>query len=153
MKYDLLEPSGDKDESINRLVQQLAPLYSESWYKEKAETQGNPQFDMNIAVFVNMWLSKAMRVFMAYDDNGNPVGYLLGMAFRPLTHNVQIFQIEDWYVKDAAPDGLFDYVYGALKFMGVDEIQVSHSPQEPYPRPPQNWIEGGSTYTDKWKKS
>lgn len=153
MRYDILEPTDDRDASLSRLVAELAPLYSESWYKDKAERMGNPPYDMNVGVFVNMWFSKIMKIFIAYDDADKPVGYLLGLAFRPLTHNRQIFQIEDWYMKKGNETGIFDYVYNALKFMGVDQIQVSHAPQQPYPRPPQNWVEGEASYIDQWKRA
>lgn len=155
MKYDMLEPLSNLNASLDILTSTFAPLYTECWVRDKAPLRGNPPFDMNVNVFAQMWFSKAMRIFMAYDDAGQPVGYLMGMAFRPLTHQASIFQVEDWYAKEHSQDvikGLFDYMQTATKFMGVDEIWISHSQREYVPSLDNTWHQQGATIIDRYVK-
>lgn len=153
MRYDILEPGTDPNISLEKLTQVFAPLYTECWIKEKSAALRGLPFDMNVGGFVNLWMSKALRVFIAYDGD-TPCGYLTGMLFRPLTHNVIVFQVEDWYMKDGwSCRDLFDYVYSVVKFMGVDEIQVRHSPEEYYTPPSDVWKSVGETYTTAFVKA
>lgn len=155
MKYDMLEPLPDLNASLDLLTSVFAPIYTECWVHDKAPSRGNPPFDMNVNVFANMWFSKAMRIFMAYGDNGNAAGYLMGMAFRPLTHQASIFQVEDWYARDRNQDvvrGLFEYTQTALRFIGVDELWISHSQHEVVPPLDNIWRRQGSTIIDRYVK-
>lgn len=152
--YDLLEPSTDLNEALDTLTTAFAPLYTDSWVKEKAPLKGNPPFDMNVNTFVNMWFSKAMKIVMAYED-GTPVGYLMGMVFRPLPYRATVFQVEDWYAsKDRTQviGELFHYTQNALRFIGVDELWVSHGPNEWVPPLAGGWAKTGSTITDCYKR-
>ena len=153
-RYDLLEPSSDANESLDRLTSIFAPLYTKSWMDKKAAVLGNPRFDMNVNAFAGMWLSKALRIFIAYEDN-TPVGYLMGLAFRPLTHQSSVFHIEDWYAKHDSRVvlcGLFDFAQDALRFMGTDELWVSRSPDAIYPGLRDSWKRKGETIIDKYGK-
>lgn len=154
--YDLLEPGHDLNAALDELTSTFAPLYTESFIKEKAPKKGNPAFDMNVNAFAQMWFSKVMRIFMAYDGKGEPCGYLLGMMFRPLTHQASIFQIEDWYAKgeDARhiSTELFDYARKACKFMGIDELWVSHGKDEWYPALLHEWKPDGETVITRYIK-
>lgn len=152
--YDMLEPLPDLNASLDLLTSVFAPLYTECWIKDKAPSRGNPPFDMNVNVFAQMWFSKAMRIFMAY-DSGAPTGYLLCMTFRPLTHQASILQVEDWYEKNNNTRvivGLFDYMQTAAKFMGVDELWISHSNHEDTPKLNELWHKRGSTIIDRYVK-
>lgn len=152
--FDILEPGPDQNAALDGLTRIFAPLYAESWMKEKAPARGNPPYDMNVGAFASMWFANSMRIFVAYDEHREAQGYLLGMMFRPLTHNVSIFQIEDWYLRDASmTQALFDHVYSVLKYMGVDELQISWSGNERYPLPPATWKPGGNTHVDRFTKS
>lgn len=155
MKYDTLDPLPDLNVSLEILTNTFAPLYTECWVQDKAPSRGNPPFDMNVNVFAQMWFSKAMRIFMAYDDAGQPAGYLIGMAFRPLTHQASIFQVEDWYAKNhdhTVVNGLFEFMQTAVKFMGVDELWISHSQHEMIPSLQNVWKQRGATIIDRYVK-
>lgn len=151
---ELLEPERDLNESLENLTKIFAPLYTESWVKEKAKFHGNPPFDMNVGVFANMWFTKAMKIIIAYKDT-KPVGYLIGMVFRPLPYQANVFQVEDWY---AAEDNytvtrqLFDYLLNALKFIGTDEVWVSGSVNDRIPELP-GWRKTGETRTERYSKA
>lgn len=155
MRYDTLDPLRDLNASLDILTTTFAPLYTECWVKDKAPSRGNPPFDMNVNVFAHMWFSRAMRIFMAYDDAGQATGYLMGMVFRPLTHQATIFQIEDWYAKErdqTVVDGLFDFMQTVIKFMGVDELWISHSSHEIIPPLRDGWRQRGATIIDRYVK-
>ncbi|MBD5584550.1 MAG: hypothetical protein HDQ88_05665 [Clostridia bacterium] len=151
MRYELLEPARNLDEALDTLTKVFAPLYTQSWVKEKAAAHEDAPFDMNVGVFANMWFSKALKLIIAYDGE-HPVGYLMGMVFRPLPYQAQVFQIEDWYAdgKQDVADGLFNYAREAAKFLGTDEIWVSHSEKELYPLLGGDWQITGKTVIDRY---
>ena len=139
MNYDMLEPSADPNASLDALTKVFSPLYTESWTREKAPKRGIA-FALNVGAFANLWLSKSLRIFIAYDDNQKPQGYLIGMLYRPLTHNVNTFQIEDWYMRNGqSTRGLFDHVYSVLRYMGVDEVQITHQREEYFTPSEEKW--------------
>lgn len=153
MKYDLLEPLTDLNASLDLLTNVFAPLYTESWVQEKAQYHNGAKFDINIGAFAQMWYSKIMRIFIAYDSNDKAVGFLLGISLRPLTHNRSIFQVEDWYAKDTqVVDGLFGYMQTALKFIGADELWVSHNERIVPPAITGAWQRRGATIIDRYTK-
>lgn len=140
--YDLLEPGDNPDESLDKLTSVFAPLYTASWVAEKSKFYGDPPYNMNIAVFASLWMSKTMKIFMGYRDM-RPAGYIVGILFRPFTHDRSIFQVDDWFAPDDPElrDGMFEYMQGALRFMGVDELHISLGPHDPLPSLGPKWKE------------
>lgn len=141
MRYEMLEPAQDIDKSLARLTEFFIPLYAKSWAEEKAPRKENQAFDVNAPTLANIWLSKAMKIFIAYDGE-HPCGYLMGMVFRPLPYQALVFQVEDWYVENhnrQTEDGLFKYALEAIKFIGVDELWVAHTQDEIYPLVGGDW--------------
>lgn len=152
MRYELLEPSADPNASFDKLTRVFSPLYTESWTRDKAPARGIA-FDLNVGAFANLWLSKTLRIFIAYDDNSQPIGYLIGILYRPLTHNVNVFQIEDWYIKDGqSSHGMFEHVYSVMPYMGVDEIQIQHRAEEYFTPPEGKWQKVSTVTTYNFKK-
>ena len=125
--FDILEPTSNLDESLDKLGRIVGPLYQESWDKTKSTTYGGAPFNLNINAFANMWFAKALKIFVAYDADRNPVGFLLGMTFRPLPYESSVFRVEDWYTKGDADieKQLFEYVSQAVRFIGCDEFWVA----------------------------
>ncbi len=123
--YDLFEPSDNNDESLDRLSKEFAPLHVKSWEKVK-HRHYNKAYDLNVAAFASLWLSKSLKIFIAYEET-TPVGYLMGFLFRPMQYQATVFQVEDWYTGNnrEMEEGLFDYMYEGLRFMGVDEVLLS----------------------------
>lgn len=150
--YDMLEPNDDLNVALEELTKVFAPLYTKNWVDNKAKEYGNPPFDMNVNTFAQMWFGKALRIFMAYDDeDGKPVGYLIGIVFRPLQYRASVFQIEDWYGGSNVIMGLFDYAKQATRFMGIDELWVSHDATHWYPAP-QGWVKIADTVISRYSK-
>lgn len=123
--YDIFEPGTDVNASIDSLNTNIGPIYAESWVKDKQPDYGKP-FDMNVAAFVQMWLSNGIKLFVAMEDK-KVVGYLIGMVFRPLPYNATVFQVEDWYARGdkEVEQGLFDFAMNAIRFIGCDEILIA----------------------------
>lgn len=124
-RYDLLEPNTDRNKAIDDLTAAIGMLYAESWNRDKESTYRKP-FSLNFAAFTQLWFSSALKLFVAYDDD-KPVGFLIGMVFRPLPYDASVFQVEDWYSAgiDELERGLFDYAMHALRFIGCDEVWVA----------------------------
>lgn len=140
---DLFEPSSNNDESLNRLTQEFAPLHAKAWHEVKQKSYNRP-YDMSVATFATMWLNKTMKIFMAYED-AKPVGYLYGIAFRPLNYQATAFQVEDWFADGnaAVEDELFDYLHGALRMIGCDELLLSTGMTDPLPNVGPGWRRAG----------
>lgn len=123
---DILEPSKDLNVAVDQLGTKIGGLYSEAWNKHMRPKYSNKPFNLHASVFVNMWLAGGLKVFVVYDQQDNsPVGFLIGMTFRPLPYEASIFQIEEWYTKDehkAAEKVLLDHVVSAIRYMSCDEI-------------------------------
>lgn len=126
--YDLFEPSTNNDESLERLTKEFAPLHMKAWHDSKMPHYGK-QYDLNVAAFAAMWLNKSLRIFMAY-ENTKPVGFLIGFHFRPMQYQATVFQVEDWYTGNnkEMEEGLFDFMYNGLRFMGCDELLITLPP-------------------------
>lgn len=140
--YDLLEPTNDTDESLKKLTDVFAPLYTASWVAEKSKLYGNPPYSMNVGAFAALWMGKSMKIFMGYRDM-RPAGYIVGILFRPFTHQRSIFQIDDWFAPDDDEllKGMFDYMQDAVRIIGVDEIHISMGPHDKQPPLKPIWIE------------
>lgn len=136
MYVDLLEPVKDLDISLDSLQSTLGVLYPESWEANSRKLYKRP-FNLNINAFSNMWFNGAVKIFVAYDDKHEAVGFLIGMAFRPLPYDAFIFQVEDWYARgDAAIEkALWDFMTNAIRFMGCDEIRVGLTDDMTVPLP------------------
>lgn len=124
--YDLFEPSEDNERSLDRLSKEFAPLHMQAWEKAKRPNYNKP-YDMNVGAFANMWLSHALKIFMAYEDGTKPVGFLTGFVYRPLPYNATVFQVEDWFTNNNkdVEDGLFDYLYEAMRMLGCTEMVMT----------------------------
>lgn len=155
MNYDMLEPLADLNASLDLLTGVFAPIYTEHWVKDEAPLRGNPPFDMNVNAFAQMWFAKTLRIFIAYGDDKKVAGYLIGLVFRPLPYQASIFQVEDWYARENRQeviDGLFEYMNTALRFMGVDELWISHNERRTTPRIDNMWRRLGATIIDRYGK-
>lgn len=154
-EYKMLSPMEDVSASLDYLSEQFAGIYTESWYQDKASHHPGKEYQMNVGVFADMWMRRALRIFMAY-ENGKPCGYLIGMLFRPLTHQASVFQVEDWYAQNKnaeVVEGLFKYMLQGLEFIGVDEIWVAHGEDETYPAlPATHWRDRSGTIIDRHVK-
>lgn len=125
--FDILEPTENFDESLDALTNALGKLYLESWEADKKDIYKRP-FNLNIPTFAHLWFSKSLKLFMAYEEGtNNPVGFAIGMVFRPLPYEANVFQFEDWYTGNdkKMEKELFEYVTNAIRFIGCDEIWVA----------------------------
>lgn len=121
--YDLLEPSDDLDKSLDVLSKNLSKLYYESWEADKRANYDRA-FNLNINAFAQMWFNRHLKIFMAYDEYNEPIGFLIGMTFRPLPYEANVFQVEDWFTRHnmQVEQELFKFVEQAIRFIGCDEI-------------------------------
>lgn len=128
MEYytDILEPSKDLNTAVDQLGTKIGDLYREAWDKHMKANYSDKPFSLNATVFVNMWLSGVIKLFIVYNKADNsPVGFLVGMTFRPMPYEANVFQIEDWYVREEHKDAercLLDHVVNAIRYMSCDEI-------------------------------
>ena len=65
-RIDILEPDSDINVALDDLTREFAPLYTASWVNEKQRIYGKP-FDMNVQTFAQLWFTKALKIFMAWD--------------------------------------------------------------------------------------
>ena len=123
---DILEPKQDPDESI-KLLQTFAPLYQKYWNETQRSLYSDKPFDLHIQLFSDLWFTGGSKIFIAYDRATKEMrGFIVGIAFRPMTYNGHVFQIEDMY--DAGDlsirSALIEYMFDALRFLGCDEVRI-----------------------------
>lgn len=150
--YDLFEPSTNQDAALEQLTKTFAPLHMKAWQQAKQAIYGKG-YDLNVGAFTSMWLNRTLKIFMAYKD-GKAIGYLTGMAYRPLNYQAALFQVEDWFT-DNNPEveaGLFDYMKNAIRFLGCDEILMSNGKNQPMPSLGPEWKLKNQTVTNRYVK-
>lgn len=158
MKYtfDILEPSQDIDKALKDLQETMAELYAEGWTKVNAPLYGK-SFDLNITTFAQMWFSKGLKIFLAFEEGSRkPIGYVLAITYRPMAYNSQILQIEDWYLRGDDPagvDAMFQYVSDASKFFGADELWIGRAQLERVPTIPVRWKEAGTFHNTRYVRA
>lgn len=125
--YDILEPDSDLTIAVDNLQHELGALYKESWDTDKRAAYGDKPFALNIEAFARMWFTKSLKIFMAYDERNDPIGFLVGIVFRPLPYEATVFQVEDWFTRGnkEVERGLFQHVTNAIRYIGCDEIWAS----------------------------
>lgn len=150
--YDLFEPSTNSDESLEKLTRDFAPLHMQAWKQAKQDAYGKG-YDLNVGAFANMWLNRTLKIFMAYKD-GKAIGYLTGIAFRPLQYQAALFQVEDWFTNNdpVVEDGLFQYMLNAIRFLGCDEILITTGADSEFPSLGKGWREKNRTVTRRFVK-
>lgn len=138
---DILEPKQDPEESVRLASTVLAPLYQKCWQEEQEPHYGKP-FDLHAQLFLDLWFTGGSKIFLARERSGEnkPIGFLIGMLFRPIQYNAHVFQVQDWYAGGRADveQELFDHVVSALRFIGCDEVWVGRS-MKPVPSLGDSW--------------
>ena len=139
---DILDPVDNPADAVERLRSAIADIYQEAWDKQLKPTYKR-NFSLNVHIFAQLWYQKALKVFIAYDTQRNPVGFLIGTVYRPLSYDASVFQVETWYARDGeeTKNQLFEYASNALRFIGCDEVLVMDTPEDTVPLMP------------KWKES
>ena len=127
---DILEPKQDLEESVGLTSTLMAPLYQKCWKEEQEEYYGKP-FDLQAQLFLDLWFTGGSKIFLAREREGEqkPIGFLVGMLFRPIQYNAHVFQVQDWYSGGRADveQELFNHAISALRFIGCDEVWVGRS--------------------------
>ena len=91
-----------------------------------------------------LWLSGDLKIFVAYDERQEPVGYLSGVVYRPLQYETRAFAIQSWWAPDdEAKAVLFGTALDAMKFLGVPEAFAVLRDGESLPALPAKWKESG----------
>ena len=145
---DSLEPpAGDPGQALDDMGRAVAPLMAEAW-KRNGAFYGGRAFSLNAAALAQLWLSGDLKLFVAYETDGNgaqePVGYLTGLAFRPLQCEGRMFQITDWWGRTKEAERvLFKAALDAMKFLGVSEAVATLRAGESLPELPPRWRETG----------
>lgn len=155
-KCMILAPGADAEKALQKLTDEFSQLYGESWERDKKQVHDGKQYSVNIQALFDLWFRGALKIFLCVNGAGEKAGYLMGMQFRPLTHNSNVFQVEDWYARgvraetrDEIVEQMFDFLKESLDIMSVDELWISHGDNETYPVF-NGWKESGGTMTDRY---
>lgn len=124
---DILEPKQDPDASAKLLAEVVAPIYQEYWNAGPRKEYDNRPFELQAQQFFSLWFTSAAKIFVTRRrDTDEVIGFLIGIAFRPMLYSGFAFQVEDWYARGdkAVEHDLFDTMQNALRFIGCDELRV-----------------------------
>lgn len=121
MRFDILNPEQGSEEAIQNLANTLGEILVKAWDKDGKDTYGKP-FNLNVVALIQTWLSGSLKVFVAY-DNDKPVGFALGINFRPMQFTCNVLSIDTFYAEtEEAERGLLAYISDAVRFLGVEEV-------------------------------
>lgn len=137
---DILEPViTDPDASLKNLSTAFATLYKKHWEKDMQKKFSGKPFNLNVQALLSGWMSRVMKIFIARDDDSKEiVGFLVGMRYRPMCYESEVFNFIDWYADGYDMEKkLFDFAMNAVKFIGSTEVII---PEELNQRP-QGWHE------------
>ena len=94
---DILEvPEGDKSAALEAMGRAVAPLMAKAWESDR-KFFGDRPFSLNAQAMAQLWLSGDLKLFVAYDERQEPVGYLSGVVYRPLQYETRAFAIQSWW--------------------------------------------------------
>lgn len=136
-KYGLtarVELTPDSPQDAARFIsEKLLPLHSASWETEKKRLHDR-EYDPNIAAIMQMWVGGFLKIVMLYSGE-EAVGYLLALEFRPMTHNIRLLQVEDYYVspeyKGRGEKLLFAFLQDMAHMIGCHEIRIPEQGDTP----------------------
>lgn len=139
---DLLEPPRDLNDALDVLGNAIGALYQKHWNEEQKKYYNDKPFDLNVQVFAQLWYRGDIKIFIARSRSENkPLGFLLGMVFRPMAYNATVFSVQDWYSGDnkELETALFDHACKAIRMLNCDELLVPCPGVGSAPRLPDNW--------------
>jgi hypothetical protein len=141
---DILEvPEGDKTAALEAMGRAVAPLMAKAWEDDR-KFFGDKPFNLNAPAMAQLWLSGDLKIFVAYDERQEPVGYLSGVVYRPLQYEARVFAIQSWWAPtEDAKAVLFKTALDAMKFLGVPEAFAVLRDGESLPALPARWKEAG----------
>lgn len=119
------EKCPEVDKAVKFLLEELMPLYEEYWQKFGQAVYGK-EFDITVQTVQDLilaWQGGGLAIFTVRDDSNKLTGFLMGVCFKPLVFQGNVFQIEKWYAPDPeAEEALFDEMNKVLPFMNIDEV-------------------------------
>lgn len=125
------------------ITEKLLPLHRESWEAEKRQLYGR-EYDPNIPAIMQMWIGGFMKIVMLYSGD-TVVGYLLALEVRPITHNIRLMQVEDYYVspeyKGRGEKALFAFVQEMAIMTGCHELRIPEQGDAAQTFPLDQWEE------------
>lgn len=127
MRYDLLEPDKNNVEaSVQHLGDVVSPLLVKGWVQFGGDKLYGHDFSLHVESFIHTWLQGVTKIFVAYDDNNVPAGFIVGILYRPMQFNCSVIQIESMYYETPeVKKGLLDYLKNAIRFFNAEEIWCS----------------------------
>ena len=141
---DILEvPEGDKSAALEAMGRAVAPLMAKAWESDR-KFFGDKPFSLNAQAMAQLWLTGDLKLFVAYDESQEPVGYLSGVVYRPLQYETRAFAIQSWWAPtEEAKAVLFRTALDAMKFLGVPEAFAVLREGEVLPPMPDRWKSSG----------
>lgn len=104
-------------------MQDFMGLLAEYWHKNGKSVYGKP-LALEAQQFAHAWTYGSIIIMMAYED-GKPVGFLMGVMNRAITHDSKMLQIEKWYGKTPEIErGLLNHLYSRLNDLQRTEVVV-----------------------------
>lgn len=146
---DIFDPHGDVNEALDSLGRNIGMLYSEAWAANKQKDYDNKPFDLHVNSFATLWLEGHLKIFFVYDDaTKEAVGFLVGAKFRPMPCKIEVFHIQEYYVRggEVMEKDLLDYVMKSIRILGCDEVWLEVYPHRNINLGP-SWRQGSRDFT------
>lgn len=123
MRFDILVPDKNNVEaSIQTLGDTVAPMFAKSWVQTGGPMYNHP-FNLHVQSFIMSWLQGMTKIFIAYDNSNQSIGFIIGVLYRPLQFECNVLQIEcQYYETPEVEKGLLDYLVNSMRFFAVEEV-------------------------------
>lgn len=121
-----IERPKDIDAGVKIIHDEVLPLLQKSW-----EVYGKPvyekDFSLHVEAFMNLWVMGNLVMVIAYNDNKEAVGVLIGLRFIPMYFHSNVLQVETCYSDDAeVVDKLYDHISSIGGILNIDEVWVQN---------------------------
>lgn len=125
LTFQYVEPSSDVNDITRFITNELEPFLAD-WWDKRGKEFFDADLDVGYTAFVQMWRCRSLHIIMAY-ENKEPVGFLLGIAFKPMMFSGRsALQVEAWDAdRKDIETGLFNYLDKISPFLGLHEIWIS----------------------------
>lgn len=125
LTVDLVLVPGNAVDASRVMTEKILPLHEAAWNERKKAIYGH-EYDPNITALMQMWYAGTIKIILV-NSGESVIGYMLCLEYRPITHNIRVMQVEDWYVKpgeyrERGEKALFAYMQQMAEVSGCHEI-------------------------------
>jgi hypothetical protein len=121
-----IERPKDIETGVRLIHDEVLPLLQKAWDKMGKPTY-EKDFNLHVEAFMNLWVTGNLVMVIAYNDNKEAVGLLIGLRFIPMYFHSNVLQVETCFSEDdEVTDKIYDYICSIGSILNIDEVWVQN---------------------------